>query len=108
RAPAYPAPAHLERFDLAITGELDTAGSFRTALGRLDGTRVTWGPRSVDLAASTLVVYRDDLPDAIPIAAARDAAGFTLARPIAADPASRVAIVSGLPWLAAQRWSRGY
>lgn len=108
RAPPYPAPARLERFDLAILGELDTDGGFRTALGRLDGSRATSVPRGLDLSGAALIAYRDDLPEPRPIAATRDATGFQLAQPIADDPAYLVAVVRGRPWLVAQRASRGY
>jgi hypothetical protein len=108
RAPAYPAAARLERFDLAILGELDADGSFRTALGQLDGIRVTSSPRGVDLTGATLIGYRNDLPEPQPIAATRDAVGFLLAQPLADDPAYLVAIARGRPWLIAQRASRGF
>lgn len=49
RAAPYPADARLDRSDLAITGELDVAGRFRSALGRLDGSRVTTAPEGLDL-----------------------------------------------------------
>jgi hypothetical protein len=108
RAPPYPAPARLERFDLAILGELDTGGGFRTALGQLDGTHATCAPRGLDLGAATLIAYRNDLPEATPVPATRDATGFALAQPVADDPAYLVAIVDGRPWLVAQRSSRGF
>jgi len=41
RAPAYPITARLDRYDLAMIGELDTGGSYRSALGRLTGDRTS-------------------------------------------------------------------
>lgn len=105
RAPPYPADARLDRSDLAILGELDTAGRFRSALGRLDGTRVTTAPHGLDLTTAPLVAYRDDLQAATPVASARDAGGFAIAAPLAGDPVYLVAQVDGLPWLVAQRSS---
>jgi hypothetical protein len=107
RAPPYPADARLDRSDLAIIGELDVAGRFRCALGRLDGTRVTTAAHGLDLAAAQLVAYRDDLQAAAPVAAAHDAGGFALAAPLAGDPVYLVAQVDGLPWLVAQRPGHG-
>jgi hypothetical protein len=108
RARPYPAPARLERSDLAITGELDTAGTFRSALGRLDGDRATTAPRGLDLAAAPLIAYRDDQPEPLAVPATRDPTGFALAAPLAGDPVYLAAVVDGRPWLVAHRARRGY
>lgn len=46
QAPAYPAPARLVRTDVAILGELDADGAFRTHVGQIGapGLRTTWTP----------------------------------------------------------------
>jgi hypothetical protein len=108
RAPPYPAQARLERFDLAIAGELDVDGTFRTALGRLDGRRVAVAPHGLELGSAELLAYRDDAPEPVPVPAVRDAAGFTLAAPLAGEPVYVVAVIAGQRWLVAQQARRGY
>jgi hypothetical protein len=109
RAPAYPAPARLDHFDLAITGELDTAGRFHTALGRLDGDHLTCAPRGLDLGLglglgdAALIAYRDGTPEPEPLAAARDATGFALAAPLPDDAVDLAVLIDGRPWLVADR-----
>jgi hypothetical protein len=108
RAPPYPAAARLDRFDLAIVGELGVDGTFRTALGRLDGRRVVVAPHGLELGSAQLVAYRDDVPEPVPLPASRDATGATLDAPIAGDPVYVVTIVAGQRWLVSQQARRGY
>jgi hypothetical protein len=101
-APAYPAPARLQAHPLAVMGEIDAAGTFRTMLGTLDDTGVTLRPRALDAAGATLVAYRDDDLAPHPLTAPRTGDRFTTGR-IAGDPLYVVAIVGGTPWLVASR-----
>jgi hypothetical protein len=112
QAPAYPTPAHFERIDVAIIGELGSDGALRTALGSLarDGVTVTSAGHGIDLAAAALATLRDDLPTPRPVTATTTAAGATLAAPLAGDPVYLVATPRGAtaPWLVAGRAHRGY
>lgn len=92
QAPAYPAPAHFEPHPIAIVGEL-VDGTFRTALGRLDGDHAIPSPAGVDLGGARFVYYRDDAPEPITMTGDRVGPG---------DPIYAVAIAKdGLPWLIA-------
>jgi len=108
RALPYPAPARLDRSELALVAELGVDGVFRCALGRLEDRRVIAEPRGLDLTAARLIAYRDDLPEPIELPAVRDGNTFTLADPIIEDPLYVVAIIDGRPWLVAQQSSRGF
>jgi hypothetical protein len=101
-APAYPAPARFERHALAVTGEIDASGAFRTALGKLDSTGVTLRPQRLDLAGARLVIFRDDevTPRALP--AERTGERFATG-PIDGDPLYVAVIIDGTPWLVASR-----
>lgn len=101
-APAYPAPARLVPHPLAVIGEIDASGTFRTMLGTLDDTGVTLRPRELDAAGATLAVYRDDDLAPHPLTAPRTGDRFTTGR-IAGDPLYVVAIVGGTSWLVATR-----
>jgi hypothetical protein len=101
-APAYPAPAHFELHKIAIMGELDRSGTFRTVLGTLDAQGVTLRPQNVDATAARLVGYTDDGPTPREISAPREADRF-LTGPIGGDPLYVVAIIDGTPWLVAAR-----
>jgi len=101
-APAYPAPAHFEPHQLAVMGELDARGRFRSVLGTLDGDGVTLRPQNVDTAAARLVVYTDDSPVPRELPTTRDGDRFTTGR-IDGDPLYVVAIIDGTPWLVAAR-----
>jgi hypothetical protein len=93
-APAYPAPAHLERHPIAILGEVAPDGSFRSQLG---ATRELHAP-----AGSRVIYYRDNVPtpyDLGPTTADRS-------RVLDGNPVDVVVIVDGAPWLVASyaRW----
>src|SRR5262249_424514 len=87
QAAPYPAPARLDRIDVAIIAEL-TDGALRTALGALAGDAITVrSPRQgIPLAAATLAVMADDVPSLRPVAATATATGWTPAPPPARDP----------------------
>jgi hypothetical protein len=101
-APAYPAPAHFELHKIAIMGELDGSGTFRTVLGALDAQGVTLRPQHLDATAARLVAYTDDRPTPREIAAPREGDRF-LTGPIDGDPLFVVAIIDRTPWLVATR-----
>jgi hypothetical protein len=112
QAPAAPAPARLDRIDVAIIGELTRDGALRTALGALAKDRVTLSSaqRGVDLAGAPLAVMRNDLPPPQPLAARPTTTGWTLAAPLTGDPVQVLAIPGGAatPWLVATQAHRGY
>lgn len=112
RAPAYPAPARLDRYDLAVLGELDADGTYRSALGTLadDGAAIAVRAMGLDLAAASLFTIRNDHPDPEPIDAQPTTTGFALERPISGDPVYVVAQTPGgtVRWLVAARCERGY
>jgi hypothetical protein len=101
-APAYPASAHFEHHPIAVMGELDATGRFRTVLGTLDDTGVTLRPQNVDTSTARLVVYTDDSPTPRELAAPRAGDRFTTGR-IEGDPLYVAAIIDGTPWLVAAR-----
>lgn len=101
-APAYPAAARFETHPIAIMGELDAAGQFRSVMGTLDATGVTLQPRGVDTTGARLVTYVDDDPTPHELPATRSGERFTTG-PITGDPLYVVAIIDGTPWLVASR-----
>lgn len=101
-APAYPARAHFDRHDLAITGELHPDGTFRSALGTWKGAVVTPGALGLDLANATLEIYRNNERVPVPIAATRTGATFTLPA-VTGDPLYAVVVIDGVRWLVASR-----
>jgi hypothetical protein len=101
-APAYPAPARFELHEVAIMGEIDASGTFRTVLGTLDARGVTLRPQAVNTAGARLMAYTDDRPVPHEIAAPREGDRF-LTGAIEGDPLYVVAIVDGTPWLVATR-----
>jgi hypothetical protein len=100
-APAYPAPAHFEAHDIAVMGELDASGRFRSVLGTLDAG-VTLRPQNVDTTTARLVAYSDDSLTPRELSAPRDGDHFATGR-IDGDPLYVVAIIDGTPWLVATR-----
>lgn len=101
-APAYPAVAHFDPHPIAVTGEIDASGAFRTVLGVLDATGVTLRPQGVDTTGARLVSYVDDDPTPHPLTAPRDGDRFATG-PIAGDSVCVVAIVGDTAWLVATR-----
>jgi hypothetical protein len=101
-APAYPASAHFEPHPIAVMGELDATGMFRSVLGTLDDAGVTLRPQHLDTSAAHLVVYTDDSPIPHELGAARQGDRFLTGR-IDGDPLYVVAIIDGTPWLVATR-----
>ena len=101
-APAYPAPAHFEPHDIAITGELHADGTFRSMLGTLSGTALELQPRNIDAREVRLVYYKDDDPTPIDLPATRTGDRFALPALIG-SPLYIVAIVNDTPWLVASR-----
>ncbi|MDX2094038.1 MAG: hypothetical protein SFX73_39775 [Kofleriaceae bacterium] len=101
-APAYPARARFERHPIAVTAELSAGGTFRTLLGTLHGTTLELRPRGIDTQNVKLVYYAHDRPAPIALQATRSGDRFELP-PISAKPLYIVAIVDGVPWLAAAR-----
>jgi hypothetical protein len=101
-APAYPAPARFEPHQLAVMGELDATGRFRSVLGTLDDTGVTLRPQHVDTTTARLVVYAGDSVTPRDLPATRDGDHFATGR-IDGDPLYVVAIIDGTPWLVATR-----
>lgn len=101
-ASAYPAPARLEPHRIAVVGEIDAAGTFRSMLGTLDDRGVTVRPQHLDAAGARLVVYRDDEVTPHELAAMRTGDRFATGA-ITGDPLYVVAIVDGVPWLVASR-----
>jgi len=111
QAPAYPAPARLDRFDIAVMGELD-GGNFRSALGTLQSDGRTWTapPDAPPLDGVELFVVRNDQPAPVAVAANATATGFVLAEPLRGDPVYLIGRASSTarPWLLAHRGRRGY
>lgn len=111
QAPAYPAPARLDRSDIAVLGELD-GGVFRSAMGTLLPDGRTWiaPPCAPGLAGMQLFTVRDDLPAPTPVAATPTRTGFVLADPLRGDPIYLIgrAADHARPWLLAVRARRGY
>jgi hypothetical protein len=101
-APAYPAAARFEPHPVAVMGELDAAGTFRSVLGALDATSVTLRPEHVDAAGARLVAFAGDDPAPHDLPASRTGDRFVTG-PIAGDPLYVAAIIDGTPWLVASR-----
>jgi len=101
-APAYPAAARFEPHPIAVMGELDAAGRFRTALGTLEDTGVTLRPQNLDTSTAHLVIYTDDDPTRHDLTASRTGDRFTTGH-IDGDPLYVAAIIDGTPWLVAAR-----
>jgi hypothetical protein len=101
-APAYPAAARFERHPIAVIGELDVAGRFRTVLGKLDSEGVTLAPQGLDAATARLIAYAQDRPIARELTARRDGDRF-ITGPIEGDPLYVVAMIDRTPWLVATR-----
>ncbi len=101
-APAYPAPAHFEPHDIAVTGELRADGTFRTVLGSWTGTTLELRPQNVDARDVQLVYYKDDEPQPIPLTATPTGNRFELPA-LTGSPIYVVAIIDGTPWLVASR-----
>jgi hypothetical protein len=101
-APAYPAPARFELHKIAIMGELDDTGRFRTVLGALDDRGVTLRPKAIDTAGARLVKYIDDRPAPHDVPATREGDRF-ITGPIDGDPLYVVAVIADTPWLVATR-----
>jgi hypothetical protein len=103
-APAYPAPARFERHDLAITGELQPDGTFRTLLGAATrtpaGLSVELRPRGLDATHARLVVYPATRPTPLDVVATRTGDRVELAG-VPAGALYVVAIIDALPWLVA-------
>lgn len=100
--PAYPAPAHFERFPIAVTGEL-AGDTFRTVLGTWRGTTVELRPQGVDTTGARLVYYADDRPELHELAATRAGDTFTLAAPPTGRAVYIVAVIGDARWLVAAR-----
>ncbi|CAN5208283.1 hypothetical protein BH11MYX1_BH11MYX1_45710 [soil metagenome] len=97
QAPAYPEPAHFEPHPIAVVGELDDAGTFRTMVGPWEPNTIA--PHGIVVAAgdATLGYYKDDKPVLIPFTGVLDG-----------DPIYTVASTAGVAWLvsshAAWKW----
>ena len=110
QAPAYPAPARIDRFDVAVLGELDGTG-FRSALGVLLPDARTWiaPPSAPQLAGMALFAIRNDDPAPVAIAAVATGVGFVLDAPLRGDPVYLIGRTEhGSPWLLSGRGRRGY
>jgi hypothetical protein len=100
-APAYPAPARLDAYPLAITGEIMADGTYRSLLGKVTSRGVELGPQGLDASAARLVYFADDRPDPIPLTGTRT--GDRIAAELAADP---VYVAAELP--DGRRWLVGW
>jgi hypothetical protein len=111
QAPAYPAPARLDRSDIAVLGELD-GGAFHSAIGTLLPDGRTWiaPPSAPELTGMQLFEIRDDLPVPVLVPAQPTPTGFVLAAPLRGDPIYLIGRTAGQgqPWLLAFRGRRGY
>jgi hypothetical protein len=111
QAPAYPAPARLDRFDVAVLGELDR-GAFRSAIGTILPDGKTWiaPPGAPALAQIQLFEIRNDLPAPVAVAATPTPTGFVLADPLRGDPVYLIGRTADQdrPWLVAFRSRRGF
>jgi hypothetical protein len=101
-APAYPAAAHFEPHPIAVMGELDAAGRFRSVLGTLDKDGVTLRPQGLETGTAHLVTYTSDSPTPHALTASRAGDRFTTG-PIDGDPLYVIAIIDGTPWLVVAR-----
>jgi hypothetical protein len=88
-APAYPEPAHFVPHPIAVIGELDADGTFRTLVGDFQPNSIEPHPVNVDAAGITVGYYRDDEPVLQPFAGT-----------LSGDPVYTVATTrDGTPWL---------
>ena len=101
-APAYPATARFEAHRIAVMGELDAAGGFRSVLGTLDASSVTLHPQGIDATRVRLVAFIGDAPVPRELPATRDGDRFDTGR-LGGDPLYVAAIIDGTPWLIATR-----
>ncbi|HEY6032841.1 MAG TPA: hypothetical protein VIV58_01240 [Kofleriaceae bacterium] len=96
---AYPAPAQFVLHPIAVLGELDADGTFRTMVGPYEPNKITLHAVNVPGAGDAkLGYYKDDEPVLVPFTGALDG-----------DPVYAVATTpDGTPWLvssrAAWRW----
>jgi hypothetical protein len=102
-APAYPAPAHFEPHPIAEMAEIDSQGTFKTALGSVDDDGVTLKPQNLDTANARLVIFIEDQPIAHeqPVSA-RQGDRFVTGK-IEGDPLYVAAMIDGQAWLVATR-----
>ena len=101
-APAYPAPAHFEPHPIAILGELDSDGTFRTMLGELDGDHLALHPQQVDASSLTFTYVRDNIPTPIHLEATRMNDTVVLQPRLEGDPIFVVATTpDNTAWLVA-------
>jgi hypothetical protein len=110
QAPAYPAPAHLERHDLGMLGEMYLDEKVHTALGSLgaDGVTLT-SPDFVDLSTAHASISRDLAITPRPVASTPTATGLLLATPLVGDPAYLIVTDrDGTPWIAGWRGRGSY
>ncbi|MEO6772049.1 MAG: hypothetical protein ABI467_03395 [Kofleriaceae bacterium] len=89
-APAYPAPAHFVPHPIAVLGELDADGTFRTMVGPYEPNQITLHAVNVAGAGEAKLGYfKDDEPVELPFAGTLDG-----------DPIYTVATTpDGTPWL---------
>lgn len=112
--PAYPGPARFAKTRMAILGEITPDGTFRTLLGNVNTDSehgfVELRPHNVEVPPdTTLVYYRDDVPQAIPVPVPLVGTRFDLGyQDLPGNPRYFVAMVRGEPWLVAShetwRW----
>jgi hypothetical protein len=88
QAPAHPTPARLDREELAIVGELDADGTFRTLLGAIARGPAGWTIAPVPVGVPTdgirFGVHLDNRPDRVELAAQPAGPAWTAAIPPAA------------------------
>lgn len=100
-APAYPAPARLDRHLIALTGEILPDGTFRSMLGKLTRRGVELGPQNLDARAAHLVYFADDRPAPIELGGSR--VGDRVDVELTADPVYVAAELDGRRWLVGWR-----
>jgi uncharacterized membrane protein YphA (DoxX/SURF4 family) len=99
-SPAYPAAARFEPHPIAVMGELDETGTFRSVLGALDATSVALRPQHVDATGARLVAFIGDDPTPHELPATRTGDRFVTGH-LDGDPLYVAAIIGGTPWLVA-------
>ncbi len=99
-APAYPEPAHFEPHPIAILGEVAEDHAFRSALGELDGTAITFKPIGLAVPDPHFIYYRDDRPTPIELRVHRDGDRY-IAENLEGDPLYIAVMIDGKPWLVA-------
>jgi hypothetical protein len=100
-APAYPAPARLERHEIALTGEILADGTYRSLLGKLTRSGVQLAPQGLDASTARLVYFADDKP--VPIELGGTRTGDRIDVELTADPVYVAAELDGRRWLVAWR-----